>query len=58
MVTIHREKLFDIVCTVHHIVMCIKADQLDAQILVMCLYLSLDALHVSDYISPSSGATL
>ena len=28
--------------------MCIQADQLDAQILIMCLYLSLSALHVSD----------
>ena len=28
--------------------MCIKVDQLDAQILIMCLYLSLSALHVSD----------
>ena len=28
--------------------MCIQVDQLDAQILIMCLYLSLSALHVSD----------
>ena len=26
----------------------IQVDQLDAQILIVCLYLSLDALHVSD----------
>ena len=31
--------------------------QQDAQILVIRLYFPLDALHVSDYISPSSGAT-
>ena len=28
--------------------MCIYVDQLDAQILIMCLYLSLSALYVSD----------
>ena len=28
------------------------------KILVIRLYFPLDALHVSDYISPSSGATL
>ena len=39
---------FDIVCTVHHTAMGIEADQLDAQILIMRLYLSLSALHVSD----------
>ena len=33
-------------------------NQQDAQILVIRLYFPLDALHVSDYISPSSGATL
>ena len=34
-------------------------NQQDAQkILVIRLYFLLDALHVSDYISPSSGATL
>ena len=32
-------------------------NQQDAQILVIRLYFPLDALHVSDYISPSSGAT-
>ena len=32
-------------------------NQQDAQILVIILYFSSDALHVSDYISPSSGAT-
>ena len=34
-------------------------NQQDAQkFLVIRLYFPLDALHVSDYISPSSGATL
>ena len=33
-------------------------NQQDAQIYVIKLYFPLDALHVSDYISPSSGATL
>ena len=32
-------------------------NQQDAQIFVDRLYFSLDALHVSNYISPSSGAT-
>jgi hypothetical protein len=32
-------------------------NQQDAQISVINLYFILDALHVSDYISPSSGAT-
>ena len=33
-------------------------NQEDTQILVIRLYFLLDALHVSDYISPSSEATL
>ena len=33
-------------------------NQQDAQISVIILYFPLDALHVSDYISPSSGASL
>ena len=33
-------------------------NQQDAQNSVIRLYFPLDALHVSDYISPSSGATL
>ena len=34
-------------------------NQQDAQnLLVIKLYFLLDALHISDYISPSSGATL
>ena len=33
-------------------------NQQDDRILVIRLYFLLDALHVSDYISPSSGATL
>ena len=32
-------------------------NQQDANILVIRLYFPLDVLHVSDYISPSSGAT-
>ena len=32
-------------------------NQQDAQILVIGLYFPLDALHVSDSVSPSSGAT-
>ena len=36
---------FNVVCTVH-------------KILVIRLYFPLGALHVSDFISPSSGATL
>ena len=35
--------------------MCIN--QQDARISVIRLYFPLDALHVSDYVSPSSGAT-
>ena len=38
---------------------CAYMNQQDAQkILVIRLYFLLDALHVSDYINPSSGATL
>jgi hypothetical protein len=33
-------------------------NQQDAKILVIRLYFPLDAVYVSDYISPSSGATL
>ena len=33
-------------------------NQQDAQILVIRLYFILDTVHVSDYISPSSGETL
>ena len=32
-------------------------NQQDAQILAIRLYFLLEALHVSDYVSPSSGAT-
>ena len=39
---------FDIVCTLHRIALCIQVDRLDAQILIICLYLSLSALRVSD----------
>ena len=33
-------------------------NQEDVKIFVIRLYFPIDALHVSDYISPSSGATL
>ena len=36
---------------------CIQTNKMH-EILVIRLYFLLDALHVSDYISPSSGATL
>ena len=36
---------------------CIQTNKMH-KILVIRLYFLLDALHVSDYISPSSGATL
>ena len=35
---------------------CVYINQQDAQIIVIRLYFPLDALHVSDYISPSLGA--
>ena len=43
---------FDVVCAVHRIAMCIKVHQLDTQILIMCLYLSLSALNLSDSLVP------
>ena len=48
---------FGVVCTVHHPTIRIKTNRMQ-NILVIRLYFLLDALHVSDYISPSSGATL
>ena len=36
---------------------CIQTNNKMREILVIRLYFPLDALHVSDYISPSSGAT-
>ena len=45
------------VCTVHHLTICIWTNKLH-KILVIRVYFLLDALHVSYYISPSSGATL
>ena len=48
---------FDVVCTVHHSTICIRTNKMH-RFLVIRLYFPLDALHVSDYISPSSGATL
>ena len=49
---------FDVVCTVHHLTIhvCIQTNEMH-KILVIRLYFPLDALHVSDCISPSSGAT-
>ena len=41
-----------------HIHLNMYINQQDAQTSMIELYFSLDALHVSDYISPSSGATL
>ena len=49
--------LFDVVCTVHHPTICIWTNKMH-RILVIKLYFPLNALHVSDCISPSSGATL
>jgi hypothetical protein len=49
--------LFDIVCIVHRSVICILTNKMH-KILVIKLYFLLDALHVSDYIISSSGATL
>ena len=49
--------LSDAVCTVHHLTGCIYTNKMH-KILVIRLYFLLDAVHVSDYISPSSGATL
>ena len=37
--------------------LCIKTNKMH-KIIVIRLYFPLDALHVSEYISPSSGATL
>ena len=48
---------FDVVCTVHHPTICIWTNKIH-KTLVIRLYFLLDALHVSVYISPSSGATL
>ena len=47
---------FDVVCTVHHPTICIYTNKMH-KIPVIRLYFPLDALHVSDYISPSSGAS-
>ena len=47
---------FDAVCTVHHPAVCMWNNKIH-KILVIRLYFPLDTLHVSDYISPSSGAT-
>ena len=52
-------RIFNVVrvCTVHHPTICIQTNKMH-KILVIRLYFQLDALHVSDCISPSSGATL
>ena len=47
---------FDVVCTVHHLAVCIQTNKMH-KILVIRLYFSIYALHVSDCDSPSSGAT-
>ena len=47
---------FDVVCTVLHSTICTKTNKMH-KILVIRLCFLLDAAHVSDYISPSSGAT-
>ena len=46
----------DAVCTVHRPTIRIETKKMH-KILVITLYFLLDVLHVSDYISPSSGAT-
>ena len=48
---------YDAVCTVHHPTICIWNNKMH-KILVIRLRFLLDALHVSNCISPSSGATL
>ena len=47
---------FDVVCTVPHLTICIQTKKM-SKILVIRLYFLTDALHVSDYVSPSSTAT-
>ena len=49
--------LFDVVCTIHHLTICTSTN-MTHKILVNRLYFPLDALHVSDCVSPSSEATL
>ena len=53
-----RSHHFDVLCTVHHPTIYIYINQQDAQNSMIRLYFPLNALHVSDCISPSSGATL
>ena len=55
--SVNRIQHFDAVCTVHHSTLCIWTNKMH-KILVIRLYFVLDALNVSDCISPSSGATL
>ena len=47
--------VFDVVCTVHHPTTRIRTNKTH-KILMIRLHFLLDALHVSEYISPSSGA--
>ena len=47
---------FDVVCTVHHLTICIWTNKMH-KILVIRIYFPLGALHVSDCISSPSGAT-
>ena len=47
---------FDAVCTVHHLTVCVWINKMH-RILVTTLYFPLDALHVSDCVSPSSVTT-
>ena len=48
---------FVVVRTVRHPTICIQTNKM-RKILVIRLYFPLNALHVSDCVSPSSGATL
>ena len=47
---------FYVVCTVHHPTICIWTNKMH-KILVIRLHFPLNVLHISDCISPSSGAT-
>ena len=49
--TVQQNKsiLFEVVCTVHHLTICIWTNKMH-KILVIRLYFALDALHVSEYI--------
>ena len=49
-------ELLDVVCTVHHPTICIWTNKVH-KILVIRLHFPFDTLHISDSVSPSSGAT-